>query len=163
MIFCGGCFKFRLGFAFAVDTALACSRRPPDQRQRIDSFVKPRCVAGISFVCLIRTEPVSAACRAIPKLILLVAAAMDRMGLGTQGMNDAQSSKDSLRREKVSVGRQAEPAGHELGSQDQADGHGGELGAERGDTQALAITTGGTFVSMLRIRTSAERPRLLGG
>ena len=110
-----------------------------------------------------RAELVSAACRAIPKLILLVAAAMDRMGPGTQGRIDAQSSKDSLRREKVSVGRQAEPAGHELGSQDQADGHGGGLAAEWGDTQALDITTGGTFVSMLRIRTSAERPRLLGG
>jgi hypothetical protein len=110
-----------------------------------------------------RAEPVSAACGAIPKLILLVAAAMDRMGPGTQGRIDAQSSKDSLRRKKVSIGRQAEPAGHELGSQDQAGGYGGGLAAEQGDTQALAITTGGTFVSMLRIRTSAERPRLLGG
>ena len=111
----------------------------------------------------IRAEPVSAACRPITKLILLVAAAMDRMGPGTQGRIDAQSSKDSLCREKVSIGRQAGPAGHEFGSQDQADGHDGGLAAERGDTQALAIATGGTFVSMLRIRTSAERPRLLGG
>ena len=106
---------------------------------------------NVPFVWLISAEPVSAACGAIPKLILLVAAVMDRIDLGTQGRIDAQSSKVSARREKVSIGRQGEPAGHELGSQDQADGHGGELGAERGDTQSLATTTGGTFVSMLRI------------